>query len=96
MAEEIIQNDMTIHGLRRLHILSSGVPVDREAWCRAVRLNFPEHAKSTCITTFTQDEPKLGIFHLWLYWKVDPKTLADNNAKIRPSILQELKNGHRK
>ena len=64
MSEEtLLVNDMTPYGLRRMHIIRMGAPVEKGRWVEQTPLEARE-----LLEAFEQEDKTLGIWHLWLVW----------------------------
>lgn len=60
----MVLNDLTRFGLRRLHVVRDGQPVEQDTWLEYV----PIQAQPT-ISRLVRFEKSLGIHHLELWWK---------------------------
>ena len=62
--EKILVNDLTKHGLRRIHVVSSTGPVECDRYLEMV----PDVARDE-VYRYEHKEEGLGYWHLWLLWK---------------------------
>ena len=62
MIETLVLNDLTIYGLRRMHVVRMGKPVELDNW----RDQVPGEA--TEVTVARTHEADLDVHHLWLVW----------------------------
>lgn len=60
----VVRNDVSRYGLRRLHILRAGQPVDEAAWLAAVGITADE-----LLARLEFKEEFMGMHHLRLYWR---------------------------
>lgn len=63
MTGEVIENTLSEHGLRWLHVARMGAPVDKKYWMS--RISF----YAVGVGTQTQHEPGLDVHHLRMWWQ---------------------------
>lgn len=61
--EILIENSLSRYGLRTLHIMRMGGPVNLEKWFELA----PVACRDT-VAAYRNAEPELGVHHLYLYW----------------------------
>jgi len=78
--EKLVSNDLTVHGLRRLHVMASG-RIDVGRWLEMTPGDARHLAKAH------QHEDELGAWHLWLVWnareRVTFETVGSNGERVR-------------
>jgi len=77
--ERVIQNDVTVHGLRRLHVVRMGRPVDMEHWMGSSVVMYGLDT----LQRHTSYEPDLGVHHLYMWWHArEPMKFCVPVAKV--------------
>lgn len=62
----IVLNDVTIHGLRRVHVMRTGKRVDPSTWAYLVPVEGDESLEYISL----QDRELPGTWHMWMIWHV--------------------------
>ena len=90
MGEEVlVLNDLTEYGLRRMHVVSMGRPVERDVWLERVPGEAIEHVN--CIQT---KEEGLDVWHLWVVWNC--REMVTVSPALTPALSQEGEGATRK
>ena len=81
--EELIENSISEMGLRCMHIVRTGKPVNCERWFKKV----PQPGRSF-ITRLQNHEEDLDVYHLRMYWNPrEAITIIENNGDKSPSVI---------
>jgi len=65
MVGEIVENELLETGVRVMHVLRMGAPVELDAFLDVV----PPFGRETLVS-WADEEAMLGVHHLWLVWNV--------------------------
>jgi len=85
MPEELIENSLSELGLRTMHIVSTGEPVDLNNWYQKV----PDGGKRYLLKD-TDHEEALDVYHLWLYWNACEPVNIEKNGSKQPAVIWYL------
>lgn len=83
MTDQVLLNDSSRYGLRRLHVVQLDKPPSKEEWL--------ERLPGSCLDTLNvlqYEEKGLGIHHLWMWWNArEVMTLVFPDRVRRQAVL---------
>jgi len=80
--EELVENELSEHGLRSMHIVRVGKQVSSARWIKKV----PEHGKPF-LSRLKYHEPDLDIYHLRLYWNAREATTFEMGTSKQQGLI---------
>lgn len=73
--EQVVLNDITRYGLRRVHVMGEREIEDVDGWIE----RFVSEEARELVTIWRSQERELGIWHLWLCWNAREVMQFQNN-----------------
>ena len=62
--ETVVKNGLSVYGLRQVHVIRMGKPVERENWLHLLPVEIDWHD----VTMAEYLDKGMGIHHLWINW----------------------------
>jgi hypothetical protein len=83
--ETVLLNDLSLYGLRRVHVIRMGQPVDMERW-----LMLMTEDEVCSLQRMEYEDKGMGVWHLRLWWHYKGPVTGS-----QPGILWHLSKGER-